>query len=344
MLVMANVVQKAGTYVQSRSACNRMGLAGLATTRKRHLQFAQPMFHLNFTVEQLRCVHLHNSLGGAALLRLTRCASGTLAPQSLCLTFSIRRMEPCFTTGWSHHWLFWVHMAPVCGTCSRARQIKNGGPRALRSDEFPMGLPDLTAADKQRVELANCMFWETYMLFGHCVSLGILATLENPSRNLFWETVPFKNLLEIYEILFSNTQMCMMGDLVQNGQNWQQSEMDVKCDNSHTHLPCRKTLNDEGKEVYATSLEAQYPRKFCYSLVQCIIRHLQRLNMQILPDSLFDVKDEKAFEMQTARITAQSQSRRSKLPPIMMWPPLQVSMSNSRQIIPFHCRASWISR
>ena len=133
-------------------------------------------------------------------------------------------------------------------------------------------------------------------------------------------------------------------DLVQNGQNWQQSEMDVKCDNSHTHLPWGKTLNEEGKEVYATSLEAQYPRKFCYSLVQCIIRHLQPLNMQILPDSLFDVKDEKVFEMQTARITAQSQSRRSKLTPIMMWPPLQVSMSNSRQMFPFHCRASWISR
>ena len=68
-----------------------------------------------------------------------------------------------------YHWLdsplvVWVHMAPVCGTCSRARQINNGGPRALRSDEFPMGLPNLTAAERQRVELANSMYWETCKL------------------------------------------------------------------------------------------------------------------------------------------------------------------------------------
>ena len=39
--------------------------------------------------------------------------------------------------------LAWVHFAPVCGTCSRARQIPNGGPPPLRSDDFPMGLPHL---------------------------------------------------------------------------------------------------------------------------------------------------------------------------------------------------------
>lgn len=39
--------------------------------------------------------------------------------------------------------------------------------------------------------------------------------------------------------------------------------------------------------------------------------------MQVLPDSLFDVKNEKVFEMQAARISALSQSRRSKLPPLI---------------------------
>lgn len=36
-----------------------------------------------------------------------------------------------------------------------------------------------------------------------------------------------------------------------------------------------------------------------------------------MPDSLFDVKDEKLYEMQTVGIVAQSQSGRSKLPPII---------------------------
>ena len=226
-----------------------------------------------------------------------------------------------------YHWLespllVWLHMAPVCGTCSRARQIRNGGPRALRSDQFPMGLPTLNAAEKHRVDLANSMYWETCKLFSYCASLGILVTLENPSRSLFWLTEPFLQLLDAFDIFFSNTQMCMMGG---SRPKWTKlaasfsaiSEMDVECDNSHSHLPWGKTLDDEGNEVFATSLEAQYPRKFCHALVQCVVRQLQRQGMQVLPDSLFDVRNERVFEMQTARISAQQQSRRSKLPPLI---------------------------
>ena len=52
-------------------------------------------------------------------------------------------------------------------------------------------------------------------------------------------------------------------------------------------------------------------------LVQCILRQLQSQNMQVLPESLYDVKDSKLFEMQTARVSAQNQTRKSKLPPVM---------------------------
>ena len=216
-----------------------------------------------------------------------------------------------------YHWLeslllVWVHMAPVCGTCSRARQINNGGPRALRSDELPMGIAGL----KHRVELANMQnFWPL-------LPQGILVTLENPSRSLFWETDPFKELQAQMELYFSNMQMCMLGGArlkwIQLAANFQAiSEMDIACDDSHSHLPWGKTFDSEGKMVYATSLEAQYPRKFCIALVKCVIRQLQRQNLQILPGTLFDVKDAKVFDMQTARISAQNQNKRSKLPPLM---------------------------
>jgi hypothetical protein len=46
-----------------------------------------------------------------------------------------------------------------------------------------------------------------------------------------------------------------------------------------------------------------------------IVRQLQRQNVQVPHDSLFAAKDEKMLEMQTARITAQGQSKKSKLPP-----------------------------
>ena len=142
-------------------------------------------------------------------------------------------------------------------------------------------------------------------MFGHCCDRGILVTLENPSRSLFWETSPFRLLLESYHIYFSNSQMCMMGS---ERPKWTKlaanfaaiSEMDIACDGNHSHISWGKVLDEDGKSVYATSLEAQYPRKFCLLLVQCVIRQLQRMNMQLMPDSLFDVEDIKTLELQTA--------------------------------------------
>ena len=158
---------------------------------------------------QQRCAQLQNNLECRSHLRLTRCARG--AQDLPFFVFDILNPKD---RALLYHWLespllVWVHMAPVCGTCSRARQIRNGGPRALRSDQFPMGLPTLTAAERHRIELANSMYWETCKLFGHCVSLGILVTLENPSRSLFWLTEPFLQLLAAFDIFLSATHKCV---------------------------------------------------------------------------------------------------------------------------------------
>ena len=94
-------------------------------------------------------------------------------------------------------------------------------------------------------------------------------------------------------------------------------ELNVQCDSSHLHQPRGKAKDAHGQEVYATSLEAEYPRRFCIALVQCIWRQLQRQGMTLMPDALFDVKDNKLFEMQTARIASFNQPRKNKLPPLI---------------------------
>lgn len=78
-----------------------------------------------------------------------------------------------------------------------------------------------------------------------------------------------------------------------------------------------KDLRCAWKRSYATSLEAEYPRRFCVSLVRCVIRQLQQQNMGLPPDSLFDLRDSESFEMQSARIASQQQSRRGNLPPLI---------------------------
>ena len=51
----------------------------------------------------------------------------------------------------------WVHLAPVCGTASRARDIQRapGDPLPLRSIDEPHGLSTLQGVDLQRVNIAT---------------------------------------------------------------------------------------------------------------------------------------------------------------------------------------------
>ena len=64
-----------------------------------------------------------------------------------------------------------VHMAPPCGTCSKARGIPlpdgSPGPRVLRSAEHPWGLPWVGGVDRVKLDASNAV----YRVLAECVNL-----------------------------------------------------------------------------------------------------------------------------------------------------------------------------
>ena len=67
----------------------------------------------------------------------------------------------------------YVHMAPPCGTASRAREIpvkgKPNAPKPLRSAEWPDGLPGLKGSDLVRVVAANCLYEACFIVALECI-------------------------------------------------------------------------------------------------------------------------------------------------------------------------------
>ena len=57
-----------------------------------------------------------------------------------------------------------VHLAPPCGTCSKARGIPmpdgSPGPQPLRTAEHLLGVPDMTPLDRIKVNAANMLYEE----------------------------------------------------------------------------------------------------------------------------------------------------------------------------------------
>lgn len=226
------------------------------------------------------------------------------------------------------HWmdsplLLWMHFAPVCGTASRAREIRVhwSDPRPLRSNEFPHGLPSLSGNDKQRVLIANDLFEYTCKLFKKAVQAGILATVENPKNSYFWVTDWFLHLMKTCRLFVADFHVCMLGGtrnkwtrIVANFQEIQQ--LSIECDKSHDHEPWRFAQDSDGKRVWATSLESAYPRKMCIALVQSVLQVAHSFGLILQPQSMRDIHLHPLLKAQAAQVSSGLQPRR-KVPPLV---------------------------
>lgn len=169
--------------------------------------------------------------------------------------------------------LLWEHLAPVCGGASRARNIQRepADPLPLRSSEFLDGLPDLSAADRERVRLANRLYEAACFMSQQATLKGIFVTMENPSSSYFLFTC------WVLRLMRADFQSCMYGGARNKWTcamaNFKQiSAMDVVCAGSHKHLPWRFAKDSHGKQVWATFLHSQYPRKLCVVIVSLLLR------------------------------------------------------------------------
>ena len=88
------------------------------------------------------------------------------------------------------HRILAVHLAPACGTASRAREKKLSNfakqgfkiPVPLRSKEKPMGLDGLQGLDKVRTESANLVYTATAVIVRLCLTLQILCSVGEPCK------------------------------------------------------------------------------------------------------------------------------------------------------------------
>ena len=220
--------------------------------------------------------------------------------------------------------LLWVHLAPVCGTASRAREIRihPSDPKPLHSSDYPDGLPNLDGRDELRVQIANRLFQVACMIFDKASQRGIFVAMENPKNSHFWGTSFFEALWKRWELWCSDFQVCMYGGerdkwtrLVANFRQIQQ--LDIVCNKAHKHAPWRFTRDAEGKQVWATSVESQYPRKLCVALTQCVLQHAERHGLQLLPNSLQELDTHPLLAVQKSQIAVGHQPDRKKLPPMV---------------------------
>lgn len=229
--------------------------------------------------------------------------------------------------------LIWIHLAPVCGTASRARDIRlfAGDPQPLRSDDFPDGLPDLSPKDQQRVTLANLLFKFSCEVFLAACARGILVTMENPRSSYFWCTSWLLHILLQFKVYHADFQVCMYGStrdkwtrIIGNFSNI--SALSLKCDRTHNHEGWGFATDNTGRKVWATALESRYPRKLCIALVDVALQFASNLGLTLKSERISDVVKEPLSGAQQSRIAANQQPRPARIPPIVPEFPAVISV------------------
>jgi hypothetical protein len=180
-----------------------------------------------------------------------------------------------------------VHMAPPCGTASRARErriskkLRQQGcpePLPLRSNRWPEGLPNLKDSDKERVQSAN-------VLYAFCEKVCIAAldhnvrwSIENPLNSIFWLTQWMQRVSSLPGVIITTFSNCShggdrpkMSKLLHNAPLLH--KVQAVCpgvSDTHSHLPWGAKKRTSGWE-FATADEAAYPHVLAARLAEGVI-------------------------------------------------------------------------
>ena len=160
----------------------------------------------------------------------------------------------------------YTHWGVPCGTGSRAREIAlpgGGGPKPLRSEDYPEGLPNLQGKDALRVEKANQIYEIACRLILYCHYRKIHWSIEQPRRALFWWTKYWAMVLQHLDPYYVDFETCMYGSGRAKKTRLATSlaelqDLNRSCDGNHQHQPWGATTKG-----FATADEVEYPLKLC---------------------------------------------------------------------------------
>ena len=220
-----------------------------------------------------------------------------------------------------------IFLAPPCGTCSIARNIQlrdskgkpMSGPRPLRSQDCPEGLPNLTATERLRVSSANKLYELVAKIVSFANDRKLLVVVENPRSSLFWRTKYWQSVAKTMG--YTAHQACAFGGsrpkwtvLAWNHPVF--AKLCMTCpgeSEEHVHQPWGLVQTSEDLH-FSTSEETAYPKPLALGIARCFAAvciqqgwspPLEQLEQDLEPSSKF------------MRAVATAQPKAAQMPPIV---------------------------
>ena len=183
-----------------------------------------------------------------------------------------------------HPRLTFVHLDPPFGTCSRARDraaagVPGGGPPPIRSEDFPLGFPDLAERlprQLPRLRAANLVYDVIFGIAADLLQRGIAFSLANPTNSILWHFPKAKVILGHDNVAEVRFQHCMFGSKQPFSTSFWFSpphlfpDLHRICDGSHKHVRRGRGLG--GKWHTSASADTVYPQPLCDEIAALLLR------------------------------------------------------------------------
>jgi len=202
----------------------------------------------------------------------------------------------------------WIHMAPPCGTASRAREC-GPGPKPLRSMQHVRGLPCLSAIEQARVDSANAIYdnMAAFCAFLTSSMPHVPFSVENPLHSYLWQFPAWSALADQHSVVLFDS--CRHGSQRKKATAFLTNSdllhcLSGPCPGCSQHLPWGK----QGSS-FATAEETGYPKLLCERIVSCVDQ--SAASRGIAPAPLAPSK------LSASKAAAHVQPRGRRFPPII---------------------------
>ena len=222
-----------------------------------------------------------------------------------------------------------VFLAPPCGSASRARAIRlhhkshckhHQGPRPLRSDDHPNGLPHLAWTDKERIAKANILYRLTADVVRWAAAQRIPVVVENPQYSFFWNTTFWTEVSNLMS--YTTFHSCQYGSLRQKRTMIAFSDREFrviskKCKGqSAKHKHAKWGINNRTSK-FATAEETAYPMALAKAFAACFITALASRGLPMPAATLELATEAVTPSLQVIRAQTGLQAKASFVPPLV---------------------------
>ncbi len=179
-------------------------------------------------------------------------------------------------------WLAGFHLGTPCESFTRARDVPPGPP-PLRSDAFPLGLPELRPKDHLKVSDGNVFMRFSVWMMMLGLRFRVPGTLENPQTSRLWLCPPILRLLRKSQVFKVVTHYCFWGKPFRKATTFVSVLVQLtrlensKCTSSKrgicgtTNRPHLQLCGQNKDGVWLTRLAQPYPQRMCNAIAKCFV-------------------------------------------------------------------------